>query len=127
MRAADAFTVFDVARTLCGKDSDLACQWDKQRRDALDQGRLDLVIAALKKHADRCEEAARNVTCLAEQSRAHGLRARGMCVSTGVVEGACTSGIGDRLENGGMRWAVSPCDAPFTAIVSTTCWQRRAA
>ncbi len=46
------------------KDSDLACQWGKQRRAALDQGCFDLVIAALEKHADRGEEAARNVTCL---------------------------------------------------------------
>ena len=43
--------VFDVARPLCGKGRDLAAQWGKARRDELDHGRLDLVIAELRKHA----------------------------------------------------------------------------
>ena len=53
--------VFDVARALYGQGSDLAAQWGKARRDELDQRRIDLVMAELRKHADHCEVAARNI------------------------------------------------------------------
>ncbi len=101
--------VFDVARALYGKGSDLARQWGKARRDELDQGRLDLVIAALQEHADHCEEAARNVDYF-RNNRARmdypRFRDQGLCVSTGVVEGGCKSLVGGRLKNGGMHWSV---------------------
>ena len=100
---------FDAARALYGKNGDLARQWGGRRRDELDQGRLDLVIAELHKHADHCGEAARNVTYF-QSNRARmdypRFRAQGLCVSTGAVEGACRSVIADRLKNGGMHWTV---------------------
>ena len=121
--------VFDVAKALYGKGSDLAAQWGKARRDELDQGRLDLVLAALRKHASHCDEAARNIEYF-QNNRARmdypRFREQGLCVSTGVVEGGCKSLIGGRLKRGGMHWSVSGANsssrsvARFTATASTT-------
>ena len=52
-------------------------------------------------------------------------RALGLCVTTGVVEGACKSVIGNRLKRSGMNWSVNGanaiiCDAPSPATASTT-------
>ena len=105
---------FDVAKALYGPGTDLAKQWGKIRRDQLDQGRLDLVIAELRGHADHCEAAARNVDCF-RTNRARmdypRFREKGLCVSTGVVEGACKSVIAGRLKRGGMHWSVDGANA----------------
>ncbi len=101
---------FDVAGALCGKGSDLAAQRGKARRDELDRGRLDRVIAELRRHAIRCDEAARNIECLLNnraRTDCPRFREQGPCVSTGVVEGGCKSLIGGRLKRGGMHWSVS--------------------
>ena len=37
-------------------------------------------------------------------------RARGLCVSSGVVEAGCKQ-IGDRLKRAGMRWTVAGANA----------------
>ena len=127
--------IFDVAKALYGPGSDLAAQWGKIRRDQLDQGRLDLVIGELAKHADRCPEAERNMAYFGT-NRARmdypRFRALNLCVSTGVVEGACKSVIGGRLKHGGMHWSVDGANA----IIALRCsvqsnrfddfWERRA-
>ena len=127
--------VFDVAKALYGKGSDLAAQWGKARRDELDQGRLDLVLAALRKHASHCDVAARNIEYF-QNNRARmdypRFREQGLCVSTGVVEGGCKSLIGGRLKRGGMHWSVSGANS----IIALRCsvqsnrfddyWERRA-
>ena len=52
-------------------------------------------------------------------------RAKGLCVSSGVVEAGCKQ-IGDRLKRAGMRWTVagptpsSPCAAASSADASRT-------
>ena len=59
-------------------------------------------------------------------------RAKRLCVSTSVVEGACKSVIGNRLKRGGMHWTVAGANAIIAlrcAIVSNRfddCWERRA-
>ena len=106
--------LFDDAKALYGPGSDLAAQWGKARRDELDHGRLDLVIAAMDKHKDHCEEAAKNISCF-QNNRARmaypAFRDQGLCVSTGVVEGGCKTVIGGRLKNGGMHWTVNGANA----------------
>ena len=60
-------------------------------------------------------------------------RAKRPCVSTGVVEGACKSVIGNRLKRGGMHWTVNGANAIIAlrcAIVSNRFddyWERQAA
>jgi len=105
--------ILDVARAVYGKGTDLAEEWGKARRDDLDAGRLDRVMSGIRRHADSCEEAAGNVNYF-ETSHTHmdypRFRARGLCVSTGVVEGGCRSVIGGRLKNG-MHWSVDGSNA----------------
>ena len=127
--------VFDVAKALYGPGSDLAAQWGKVRRDQLDQGRLDLVIEELAKHADRCQEAERNMACF-KTNRARmdypRFREQNLCVSTGVVEGACKSVIAGRLKCGGMHWSVDGANAVIALRCSVHSnrfddfWERRA-
>ena len=127
--------VFDVAKALYGPGSDLAAQWGKVRRDQLDQGRLDLVIEELAKHADRCQEAERNMAYF-KTNRARmdypRFREQNLCVSTGVVEGACKSVIAGRLKCGGMHWSVDGANAVIALRCSVHSnrfddfWERRA-
>ena len=61
-----------------------------------------------------------------------GIRAQGLCVSTGVVEAGCKTAIGTRCKRAGMHWTVAGADA----IIALRCcklsgrfedfWERRA-
>jgi hypothetical protein len=104
----------DVAKAVYGADSDLGRQWGKQRRDELDQGKLDALLEALRVHAE-VNEQARNcldyVTRNRERMRYPQFRAQGLCVSSGVVEAGCKVAIGTRLKRAGMHWTVAGADA----------------
>ena len=60
-------------------------------------------------------------------------RALGLCVTTGVVEGACKSVIGNRLKRGGMHWSVDGANAIIALRCAITSnrfddyWERQAA
>ena len=105
------------------------------RREELDEGRVDEVIAALRSHAGTCEEARKNAEYFSnnrERMNYPTFRAMGLCVATGVVEGGCKHIVGARLKHGGMRWTV----AGANAIIALRCavesnrfddfWERRA-
>lgn len=47
----------DVAKAIHGAGSDLGAHWGKQRREELDEGNLDAILAALQVHAGAPEEA----------------------------------------------------------------------
>ena len=127
--------LFDVAKAIYGAATDLAEQWGKQRRDELDQGRIDDILAALRAHAETCEDARKCVDYIdnnRERTRYPTFRAMGLCVSTGVVEGACKNIVGSRLKRGGMHWTVDGANAILAlrcAILSNRFddfWERRA-
>ncbi len=106
--------VFDVAKALYGPGTDLAKQWGEIRRDQLDQGWLDSVIAELAEHAYRCPEAGRNVAYFQNNRRRMNyplFRDQGLCVPTGDLEGACKSVIGGRIKRRGMHWSVDGANA----------------
>ena len=128
--------LWDVAKSIYGAGSDLGEQWAKQRRDELDEGKIDAVLTALRVHADANDEAR---TCLDYVTRnRHRMRypefhARGLSTSTGVVEAGCRVAIGTRLKRAGMHWTVAGADA----IIALRCcklsgrfedfWERRSA
>ena len=127
--------LFDAAHAIYGKGTDLATAWGKQRREELDQGRLDDLLDALGAHAGTCEAARKDVDYFSrnrERMRYPEFRARGLCVSTGVVEGACRNLVGSRLKRGGMHWSVDGANAILAlrcAILSNRLddfWERRA-
>ncbi len=125
----------DVAKAIYGPGTDLADRWASDRRAELDAGRLCAVVAALRIHVETTPEARKCIHYLfgnRHRMRYPQFRARGLCVSSGVVEAGCKQ-IGDRLKRAGMRWTV----AGANAIIALRCcilsgrfedfWERRAA
>ena len=128
--------LFEAAKAIYGPGTDLAVAWGKQRRDDLDEGRFDDLLAALQEHADSCDEAKKTLDYFnnnRNKMRYPTFRAQGLCVSTGVLEGGCKSVIAARLKNGGMHWTVHGANA----VIALRCairsnrfddfWERRAA
>jgi hypothetical protein len=128
--------LWDVAKAIYGAGSELAEQWAKQRRDDLDDGKIDDILEALRAHQDTNEEARKCLTYVLRNKnrmRYPLFRARGLCVSTGVVEAGCKVVVGTRLKRAGMHWTVAGADA----ILALRCcklsgrfedfWERRSA
>jgi hypothetical protein len=124
----------DVAKSLYGAGSDLGKQWARERHDELDSGDIKSVLAALRMHSPKDEEACK---CLDYVDGNRGrmryaeFRAAGLCTSTGVVEAGCNTAIGTRCKRSGMHWTVAGADA----IIALRCcklsgrfedfWERR--
>ena len=128
--------LFDAAKAIYGPGTDLAQQWGKARRDELEQGRFDELLAALREHAGSCPEARQNLDYFNNnrtRMRYSDFRSQGLSVSTGVLEGGCKSVIAARLKKGGMHWTVNGANA----VIALRCalrsnrfddfWERRAA
>jgi len=128
--------LWDVAKAIYGPGTDLAQLWAKQRRDELDEGRIDDILAALQLHVQTNEEARKclqYITCNQHRMRYPEFREQGLCVSSGVVEAGCKLAIGTRLKRAGMHWSV----AGANAIIALRCcklsgrfedfWERRSA
>ena len=133
-RCHHGFSPRDRALGIYGSASEIGERWARMRREELDEGRVDEVIAALRSHAGTCEEARKNAEYFSnnrERMNYPTFRAMGLCVATGVVEGGCKHIVGARLKHGGMRWTV----AGANAIIALRCavesnrfddfWERR--
>lgn len=99
----------DVAHVLYGKDSAEGEQWASQRKQELDDERLEELLAALRQHADTCKEAK---TCVGyvERNR-HRMRyqefhARGLCTTSNIVESGCKVIFTTRFKHSAMHWSV---------------------
>lgn len=106
--------LWDVAKAIYGAGTDMAEQWAKKRRDELDEGRLDKILAALRRHAARNDEARKclqYVSVNRERMRYPEFRAQGLCVSSGVLEAGCKLTVGTRLKRAGMHWTVPGANA----------------
>ena len=127
--------IFDVAKAVYGPGTDMAAQWARKQCEDLDEGRIDDVIAALKSHAERHEEARKNVEYFSNNRTRMDyprFRAMGLVIASGVVEGGCKNIVASRLKRGGMRWTVNGANA----IIALRCaiesnrfddfWERRA-
>lgn len=126
--------LFEAARAIYGAGTDLAGQWGKQRRDELDQGRIDAILTALAEHK-RCPEAeacSGYITNNRKRMDYPRFRALGLCITTGVVEAGCKHVVATRFKRGGMRWTVNGANA----VMALRCtvlnnrfddfWERRA-
>ena len=125
----------DAAKAIYGPGTDLADQWAKDRCAELDAGRLCAIVAALRIHVETTPEARKCIHYVfgnRHRMRYPQFRAKGLCISSGVVEAGCKQ-LGDRLKRAGMRWTV----AGANAIIALRCcilsgrfedfWERRAA
>jgi len=124
----------EAAKAIYGAGSELGAQWGKERRDELEAGKIDTVLAELRIHAATIDEARKCVGYLTtnrKRMRYPEFRAQGLCTSTGVVEAGCKTVVGTRLKRAGMRWTVTGADA----IIALRCcvlsgrfedfWERR--
>jgi hypothetical protein len=106
--------LWDVAKSIYGTGSDLGAQWAKRRRDELDDGAINKVLAALRVHAQTNEEARKCLDYVARNRHRMNyphFRAKGLCVGSGVVEAGCKVAIGTRLKRAGMHWTVDGANA----------------
>jgi hypothetical protein len=126
----------DVAKAIYGAGSELGEHWGKGRRDELDEGKIEAVLAGLRVHAGANDEARKclgYVMANRDRMRSPDFRAQGLCTSTGVVEAGCKTAVGTRLKRAGMHWTVAGADA----IIALRCcvlsgrfedfWERRSA
>lgn len=125
--------LFDIAKTIYGPGTDMATAWGKRLCDELDRpGGIDIVIDEIERNP-ACKKAAAYFRNNRDRMRYAEFQKHGLCVSSGVVEGACKSVIGKRLKQGGMHWTVNGANA----IIALRCafasnrfddfWERRAA
>jgi len=104
----------ELAKTLFGADGKRRDEWAEQRHRELDDGRMDDLLQALDQHVQASKEAKK---CRAYfwrnrlRMRYPEFRAAGLCVSTGVVEAACRTVVGERLKCSGMHWTVRGANA----------------
>ena len=108
-----------VGRLAFGSGSAAATAWVTARRDELDDGDVDVIIAEIRKlpavsDPNRQDELRKE----AEYFETNKLRmcykyfrARGFFVGSGVVEAGCKTVIGQRLKQSGMRWTVAGANA----------------
>ncbi len=109
--------VGDAARAIFDH-TDLGAVWGHRWRDEPDRsGEADRLIEELQRHGQSALTEANYVKNSRKPMCSSEFRAQGMCVSSGVVAGACTLVVGTRLTWGGMHWPVD--DA--TAIIALRC------
>lgn len=125
----------DVAKAVYGANSQLREQWAHRRRTELDDGHIDKILKALRRHSTKNKEARNCVEYIErnrERMRYPEFRKAGLCTSTGVVEAGCKLAIATRCKRAGMHWTVHGVDA----IIALRCtllsgrfeqfWERRA-
>ena len=84
-------------------DRPLAAQWAKVRRDQLDEGKIDALLAALASHAHASEAARKcfdSIRRNRQRMRYPEFRAQGLCVGSGVVEAGLSDRDRDPLQAG---------------------------
>lgn len=126
----------NLSKTIHGADAHRCKGWAAQRHLELNEGRFDDLLQALDQHVNDSKDAKNCRAYFArnrQRMRYPDFRAMGLCVSTGVVEAACKTVIGDRLKCSGMHWTVRGANA----IAALRCsrlsnrfsdfWDRRAA
>ena len=128
----------DVAKAIYGAGTDLADQWAKDRRAELDAGRLRALVAALRIQVETTPEARKCIHYVfrnRHRMRYPQFRAKGLCISSGVVEAGCKQ-IGARIKRASMRWTVAGANAiiapallqpqwPLRGLLGTTSSKRR--
>ena len=99
-----------AARGRHGDDAKAAKRWAGKLCRRLEEGRMDDVLAALRRPGAGAEERAKAVRYLSERRgrmRYGEYRSRGLPIGSGRVEAACKTVVGRRMKCTGMRWTVA--------------------
>jgi hypothetical protein len=130
----------DLGTLLHGPGNAASQRWTAARREELDAGDVERVVAALGRVRPRstdAQEAIRKARAYfetnANRMRYARFHRQGLFVGSGVVEAGCKTIIGFRLKQSGMRWTVRGANA----IIALRCaelsgrweefWEARAA
>jgi len=108
-----------VGRLAFGSGSAAGTAWVAARRDELDDGDVDVIIAEIRKlpavsdphRQDELRKEAQYFETNKLRMCYKYFRARGFFVGSGVVEAGCKTVIGQRLKQSGMRWTVAGANA----------------
>lgn len=106
--------VSQAAVAIWGPESQWGEAWAHERREELKEGRLDQLIAAFDAQRTASHEASKVIGYIEENRQRMqypSFRAKGLCVSTGLVEAGCKNVIGARLKRSGMHWTVRGANA----------------
>lgn len=108
----------DLGTLLYGPGSAPAKSWTAARREDLDAGHVEGVVAALgrlRPGGAETEKAVRQArgyfATNAERMRYARFRRQGLFIGSGVVEAGCKTIVGLRLKQSGMRWTVRGANA----------------
>jgi hypothetical protein len=116
----------DLAKLVYGTKSSKYQEWRSARRDELDKGDVENVVAAIGRLRPP-DSAIREVVGKereyfhrnAERMRYAEFRSQGLFVGSGVVEAGCKTVFGQRLKLSGMHWTVRGANA----IIALRCCQ----
>lgn len=118
IQIADRFHVKErlsaLAKALYPADPRQAQNWAQRRYQQLDTGRFADLLGAVRRQAERSEEARKCFQYLhqnRERMRYPKFEAEGLCTSSGVVEAGCKVVVGTRLKRAGMHWTVRGANA----------------
>jgi len=114
-----------VAKLLFGVRALPSPEWLSARRDELDDGKVEAVIAAMSQPVPdngppvEVQKEREYFRGNAERMRYAEFRSQGLFVGSGVVEAGCKTIFGQRLKLSGMHWTVSGANA----IIALRCYQ----
>jgi hypothetical protein len=132
--------ISDLAKSLYGPNTPKAHAWSAKRKDELDAGNVESIVAAMGRLrprtpalADELRKAIGYFSTNAERMRYRQFRDLGLFVGSGVIEAGCKTIVGRRLKQSGMKWTVDGANA----ILAVRCcdlsgrweqyWEARAA
>ena len=99
-----------AARARHDAGGDLAAAWARRLCGMLKAGRLDDVLADLRRRGGDVEECRRAAGYIAERRdrmRYDAYLAAGLPIGSGIVEAGCKNVVGRRMKCTGMRWTVA--------------------
>ena len=108
----------DLGKIVYGSTTPGSKEWAAARRDELDAGDVEAVVASMRRLRPRENKIREQVSTAidyfqtnAERMRYAQFRGQGLFVGSGVVEAGCKTIVGQRLKQSGMRWTVRGANA----------------
>ena len=110
--------LWELAAKLYPSDEKRRCGWARRLVDKLNAGRIEPLVAALRRFETDDEELTHQLTLEADyfernaqRLRCRELRRQGLLVGSGVIEAGCRTVIASRLKRSGMFWSVRGANA----------------
>jgi Uncharacterised protein family (UPF0236) len=106
--------IWQAGSSVYGEGTAQRAEWAKQQLDALWEGRLEEVLAALQPGAGdegACDAALSYYSTHRERMDYPSYRARGLQLGSGTIESTCKHLIGARLKQAGMIWSEAGAEA----------------